>query len=93
MKMPAKTKGKKENKKKTPQIKIYTTSTCPWCMKTKEFLKANNVKYEEINIGEDEKARNEMFEKSGQFGVPVTSINGTIIVGYDKEAIKKALGI
>ena len=78
---------------KSTKVRIYTTSTCPWCIKTKEFLKANHVKYEEVNVGEDEKARNEMFEKSGQFGVPVTDANGTIIVGFDKEALKKALGI
>ena len=79
--------------KSAAKVKIYTTSTCPWCMKTKEFLKANNVKYDEVNVGENEKARNEMFEKSGQFGVPVTDVNGTIIVGYDKEALKKTLSI
>ena len=78
---------------KSIKVKVYTTSTCPWCMKTKEFLKAHNVKYDEVNVGEDEKARNEMFEKSGQFGVPVTDANGTIIVGYDKEALKKALSL
>lgn len=75
------------------KIKIYTTSTCPWCMKTKEFFKENNVKYEEANVGTNEHARNEMFQKSGQMGVPVTDINGTIIVGFDKDALKKALGI
>ena len=78
---------------KAQKVKIYTTSTCPWCVKTKEFFKANNVKYEEANVGTDEKARNEMFEKSGQFGVPVTDVNGIIIVGYDREALKKALSI
>ena len=78
---------------KSNKVKIYSTSTCPWCMKTKDFFKANNVKYEEVNVGTDEKARNEMFEKSGQFGVPVIDVNGTVIVGYDKEALKKALGI
>ena len=85
--------AKSEKSGKSSKVKVYATSTCPWCMKTKEFLKANNVKYEEVNVGADEKARNEMFEKSGQFGVPVTDVNGTIIVGYDKEALKKALGI
>ena len=79
--------------KKSSKVIVYSTSTCPWCIKTKEFLKANNVKYEEINVGKNEKARNEMFEKSGQFGVPVTDVNGAIIVGYDKEALKKALSI
>ena len=82
-----------EKTKKTSKVKIYTTNTCPWCVKTKEFLKANNIKYDEVNVGVDEKARNEMLEKSGQFGVPVTDVNGTIIVGYDKEALKKALGL
>jgi len=85
------TKVSKESK--AAKVKIYTTSTCPWCIKTKEFFKANNIKYEEVNVGADEKARNEMFEKSGQFGVPVTDVNGTVIVGYDREALKKALSI
>ena len=61
--------------KKTQKVRVYSTSTCPWCVKTKEFLKANNIKYEDVNVGADEKARNEMFEKSGQFGVPVTNFN------------------
>jgi glutaredoxin 3 len=78
---------------KKQDVKVYSTSTCPWCVKTKDFLKENNVKFEDINVSENEKARNEMFEKSGQFGVPVTAVNGTVIVGYDKEALKKALKI
>ena len=87
----SKTKSRNSKPKKSSSVKIYTTITCPWCVKTKEFLKENNVNYNEINVGIDEKSRNEMFEKSGQFGVPVTDVNGTIIVGYDKEALKKAL--
>ena len=85
--------AKTKSKTKPAKVKIYTTSTCPWCVKTKEFFKANNVKYEEVNVAADEKARNEMFEKSGQFGVPVTDVGGTIIVGYDKESLRKALNL
>ena len=72
-------------------VKVYSTKSCPWCHKVKELLKEKHVKYKEIDVGEDQKAANEMVEKSGQMGVPVTDINGTIIVGYDKEAIVKAL--
>ncbi|MEK6943261.1 MAG: glutaredoxin domain-containing protein [Nanoarchaeota archaeon] len=78
---------------KAKSVKIYTSVTCPWCVKTKDFLKANNVKYEEISVTGDEKRRTEVFEKSGQMGVPVTDVEGIIIVGYDKEALKKALGL
>ncbi len=77
--------------KKEPNVKIYTTTTCPWCVKTKEFLKENNITFKEVDIKSDEKARNEVFDKSGQFGVPVIDIDGTIIVGYDRTALKKAL--
>ncbi|MBS3126615.1 glutathione S-transferase N-terminal domain-containing protein [Candidatus Woesearchaeota archaeon] len=72
-------------------VKIYTTPTCPWCMKTKEFLKSKKIPYTEHNVVEDETARTEMIEKSGQMGVPVLDINGKIIVGYDPEEILKAL--
>ena len=81
--------AKKAIVKKT--VKIYTTTTCPWCLKTKEFLKENKVKYQEINVGEDQKAAQEMIQKSGQAGVPVLDINGEIIVGFDKAKLKKAL--
>jgi len=73
------------------KVKVYSTKTCPWCHKTKEFLKEKNVKFEDIDVGADQKAANEMVEKSGQMGVPVTDIDGKIIIGFDKEAIEKAL--
>lgn len=77
------------NKKQS--VLVYSTTACPWCVKTKEFLKANSISFKDINIGADQKARMEMFEKSRQFGVPVIDINGEIIVGYDPARIKKSL--
>ena len=74
-----------------PKVNVYSTPTCPWCVKTKEFLKENNVSYQEINVAADHKAAQDMIEKSGQMGVPVTEIDGTIIVGFDKGALKRAL--
>jgi glutaredoxin-like YruB-family protein len=75
------------------KVKVYSTTTCPWCVKVKEFLKEHKVAYEDINISTDEKARAEMFEKSGQFGVPVVEIGDNIIIGFNREALKKALKI
>lgn len=74
-----------------PKVKIYTTPTCPWCKKTKEFLKSKKVKYTEINVVSNEKAQQEMIKKSGQMGVPVIDIDGKIIIGFDQEEIEKAL--
>jgi glutaredoxin-like YruB-family protein len=73
------------------KVKIYTTPSCPWCAKTKEFFKQNNVKYEEVDVSANQKAAEEMVEKSGQMGVPVTEIEGKIIVGFDEPKLRKAL--
>ena len=70
---------------------IYSTSHCPYCIKLKDFLKQNNIKYVEYNVEEDKEKANEMVEKSGQMGVPVIDIDGTVIVGFDKQAVAKAL--
>jgi len=74
------------------KVLIYTSPTCAWCKKTKEFFQQNKVKYEERNIVEEKYAK-EAQEKSGQIGVPVIDIDGKIIVGYDEPALKKALKI
>jgi len=74
-------------------VKVYSTLVCPYCIKAKAFLKQNKIRFEDIDISENKKAAMEMFEKSGQTGVPVLDINGKIIIGFDKEAIKKELNI
>ncbi len=75
------------------QVKIYSTLTCPWCLKAKQFLKDNNVSFEDIDVSSNQKAAEELVQKSGQMGVPVLDIDGEIIVGFDKEKIKSALGL
>ncbi|MBD3249432.1 NrdH-redoxin [Candidatus Woesearchaeota archaeon] len=75
------------------KVKIYTTPTCPWCKKTKEFLKENNVEFEEKDISSDQDAQKEMIEKSGQMGVPVIDIEGEIVTGYDPDKLKELIGI
>ncbi len=72
-------------------IKIYSTQTCPYCVMAKEYFKAANLPFEDINVSSDEKMIEEMVAKSGQMGVPVIDIDGNIIVGFNKEAIEKAL--
>ncbi len=72
-------------------ITIYTTPTCPWCKKTKEFLKQKKTKYTEIDVSSNQKAAQEMVRKSKQMGVPVLDIGGKIIVGFDPDEIARAL--
>lgn len=73
-------------------VKIYTTPSCVYCKMAKDYFKANNVEYTEVNVVTDDAAREEMIKKSGQMGVPVIDINGTIVIGFNKPQVEKALG-
>lgn len=75
------------------KVKIYSTPTCPFCMMAKKFLKENNIDFEDIDVSADQTKAEEMVQKTGQMAVPVIDIDGEIIVGFDKEKIRKALGL
>lgn len=75
------------------KITIYTTPTCVYCKMAKEFLAEHKISYEEKDVSADVEAREEMFKKSGQMGVPVIDIDGEIIVGFDEERLKELIGI
>ena len=74
-------------------VKVYSTPTCPFCHKVKDFLSSNNIQFEDIDVSSDQDKVKEMVDKSGQMGVPVVDIEGEIIVGFDKDKISEALGI
>ncbi len=75
------------------KVIVYSTSTCPWCIRVKQFLGENSIPFDSYDVGTDQVRVDEMVKKSGQMGVPVLDIGGEIIVGFDKEKIKQALGI
>jgi len=80
------------------RVKIYTTTTCPYCKMEKDYLDSKGVKYENIFADNDPIAASEMLEKSGQLGVPFTVVekeddSEARILGFDKTKLDEALGI
>ncbi len=75
------------------KVSVYSTPTCPYCIRAKQFLRDNNIVFEDIDVSGNQAAAEEMVSKSGQMGVPVLDIDGEIIVGFDKEKIRQALGL
>ena len=72
-------------------ITLYTTPTCSFCHKAKDFFRKNHVRFTEHNIARDQRRADEMMRKSGQMGVPVIDINGKVIVGFNQPEVEKAL--
>jgi glutaredoxin-like YruB-family protein len=77
----------------TKKVKIYTTDYCVYCRAAKDFFVKNKIPFEEINVGEDEEALNEMVTISGQMGVPVIVIDNEVIIGFNEPKIRKLLGL
>ena len=75
------------------KVTIFFTKTCPWCHKTMDWLTAHKIKFTSIDVGDDQKALDDMVKKSNQIGVPVIDIDGQIIIGFDEQKLKKALNI
>ena len=70
---------------------IYSAVWCGFCHMAKEYLDKLGVKYIDHDIEKDPKYAQESIDKSGQMGIPVIDINGTIIVGFDRPKIDEAL--
>ncbi|MBI4239404.1 glutaredoxin family protein [Candidatus Uhrbacteria bacterium] len=74
-------------------VTIYTTPTCGYCKMAKAFFKEHAVEYTERDVTTDQAAMSEALEKSGQTGVPVIDIDGSISVGFDPAKLKELLHI
>jgi glutaredoxin-like YruB-family protein len=72
-------------------IKVYSTPTCPYCIRAKDYLKQKNVTFQNIDVSTDKAGLDEMVKVSGQMGVPVIIVDGQIVVGFDRERLEELL--
>jgi glutaredoxin-like YruB-family protein len=72
-------------------ITVYSTPTCPYCRQVKEYLASRGVAFDDRDVSRDAAAAEEMVRLSGQQGVPVTVVDGAVIVGYDRPRLDAAL--
>ncbi len=74
-------------------VSIYSTESCGYCKMAKEYFAANNVAYQEFDVGRDLEKRKEMIDKSGQMGVPVITVGDELIVGFNKPRLAELLSL
>ena len=74
-------------------IVVFSTPTCSWCRKVKDYLKKNGLIYNDIDVSRDLAAQRDMIRKSGQQGVPQLWINNNPVVGFDRDKIDRLLGL
>lgn len=72
-------------------IIIYTTPSCHFCHMAKEYFKSKGWQFTDINVAGNVEKQKELVAKSGQFGVPVITVDGKIIIGFDRPKIDKLM--
>lgn len=80
------------------KVKIYSTTTCPFCKMEKEYLTSKGIQYENIFVDQTPDEAKRLIEESGQMGVPFTEItkdDGEVvkILGFDKNKLNEALNL
>lgn len=75
-----------------PQVTVFTSDNCGWCIRAKDYLKSINVQFKEINVSRNDAEARRMIKRSGQMQTPQLDINGKMVVGFDKMAIDRLLG-
>jgi glutaredoxin 3 len=74
-------------------VTVYSTPTCPFCKQVKAFLVDSSIKFTDIDVSADQEEAQKMITLSGQMGVPVTDIDGEIVIGFDKKTLSEKLGL
>lgn len=84
-----------------PKIKkclVYSTAACPYCDLLKKWLDSNKINYESVNLSENPARGQEMIQKTGQMGVPVSIITfdddtEEIVLGFNQEKLTHLLNL
>ena len=74
------------------RVKLYTTMTCPFCIRAKRLLEARGIPFEEVDVGHDDALREEIMQRTGRRTVPQIFIDERSIGGFEELAALDAAG-
>ena len=72
-------------------VTVYSTPTCPYCKRAKDYLTQKGIPFTDYNVGEDREKAKEMIQKSKQMGVPVIVVDDDVIVGFNQAKLDSLL--
>jgi len=83
---------------KVKQVLVYSTSTCPYCDLLKNWLDEKKVSYEVVNLSENPARGQELIQKTGQMGVPVSIVSfdddtEKVVIGFDQQQLTQILSL
>ena len=74
------------------RVKLYTTSSCPFCIRAKRLLEARGIPFEDIDVGNNDALREEIMQRTGRRTVPQIFVDERSIGGFEELAALDAAG-
>ncbi len=72
-------------------VTVYTSPTCTYCHQVKRFLSEQGIDFIERDVSMDRSAAQDMVDISHQMGVPVTVIDGQVVVGFNRQRLEQLI--
>lgn len=67
-----------------PRIRLYTTEWCGYCSSARALLDARGLRYEEVRLDDDPTFRQTVYDVGRRWTVPLVTIDGDPIGGYQE---------
>lgn len=67
-----------------PEITVYTTEPCSFCLRVKQLLTARGLPFNEVNLAKDADGRAELVQRTGMFSFPQVIVGEQIVGGFQE---------
>ncbi|MGH7895146.1 MAG: glutaredoxin 3 [Candidatus Binatia bacterium] len=74
------------------RVEVYTTPSCPYCLRAKRLLTERGIAYDEFDVADDVELRTRVTERSGRRTVPLIFVDGQSVGGFDELVALDASG-
>lgn len=75
-----------------PRVEVYTTPSCPFCVRAKRLLEARRIPFREVDVAGDDALRADLVARTGRRTVPQIFIDGRSIGGFEELAALDSAG-
>lgn len=76
-----------------PKVTLYTSPTCSWCRRARQYLDEKGIPYRYIDVTEDRYGTERLLQVSGQAGLPVITVDNEVIIGFDRNRLDELFPI
>jgi len=73
------------------EVKLYSRKWCGWCVEAKDYLQTHGISFQEIDVGRNPAADEEMQRLSGQRYVPTIVVDGHVLANFDTGQLEQFL--